>query len=176
MPRVPFQVKCSGLQLKVTVDICILKFLLLLLPLKLRYLWQLNDWFVGPCHRCISITFFNHQQQKGLSKQRKGLHVALYACLFFLISNIDCTRKHAQNGFGLLFPAGCWVEVAELAAPCWCLVTRSPALRHRIVGWMKAISSRVEVAWVMFEKFEFQCSRETSQVLARDQSLLCVGW
>ena len=33
----------------------------------------------------------------------------------FLISNIGSTRK-MDNGYGLRFPAGCWVEVAELAA------------------------------------------------------------
>ena len=45
---------------------CILKYLLLLLPLKLRYLWQLNNWFIGWCHGCmISIKFYSHQQWKG---------------------------------------------------------------------------------------------------------------
>ena len=36
-------------------------------------------------------------------------------------------RKNAQNRYGLLFPAASWVEVAELAAACWCLVTRGPS-------------------------------------------------
>ena len=37
----------------------------------------------------------------------------------FHIINIDFTRQNAQNGYDLLFPAGCWVEVAELAAPAY---------------------------------------------------------
>ena len=86
---------------------CILKFPLLLLPFNLRYLWRLNYWFLGPCHRCISIKFFNHQQRKGLKKQRKGLHVALPACIFFLISNIHLkTHKMVPAFYSLL---ACWL-------------------------------------------------------------------
>ena len=41
----------------------------------------------------------------------------------FLISNIDSTRQKAQNRNDLLFPAGFWVEVAELAAPAYATVS-----------------------------------------------------
>ena len=146
---------------------CILKYLLSLLHLKLRYIWQLNDWFLGSYATDVwlVLNFTVISSEKGTVIE----HIITHACI------LSHARKNAQNGYGLLFPAGCWVEVAELAAACWCLVTRSPssASPYRWVNESNFIKSR---GCVMFQKFEFQCSRETFHVLARDQSLLCVGW
>ena len=117
--------------------------------------------------------------------------IALHACILFfslvisvphvkwIMVTLNSLRPvgygYGWNGYGFLLPAGCWVEVAELAAACWCLVTRSPSATasYRWVDESNFIKSR---GWVMFQKFEFQCSRKTSHVLVRDQGLLCVGW
>ena len=69
---------------------CILKFPLLLLPFNLRYLWRLNYWFLGPCHRCISIKCFNYQRRKGLLHEQHTSRLSvttLFYCFRFVTNN-----------------------------------------------------------------------------------------
>ena len=87
--------------------------------------------------------------------------IALHACILFFSSVISIPHVkwimvtlnslrpvgygYGWNGYGFLLPAGCWVEVAELAAACWGLVTRSPGSTapYRCVN--ESISSGVGV-------------------------------
>ena len=59
-------------------------------------------------------------------------NIIAHECILFFSSVISI-----QNGYGLLFPAGCWVEVAELAAPAYATVSlRESKTFHQESGWV----------------------------------------